>query len=134
MSDDQQAGQVQKVIKVQVLGISSKLNICHIIFVIIFVISNGTPDLQHEILQGEVPQAQWSRWCGGGGAGVVMWHMGLCVAVVSGWVDSHSLACEAGWLGGGAAWRVTGMKSWDWAYLAGLMGVGSHEVLHAVLR
>ncbi|KAH9177858.1 hypothetical protein EDB89DRAFT_1901964 [Lactarius sanguifluus] len=56
------------------------------------------------------------------------WHVGLCVAVVSGWVDSCSLVCKAGWLGSGAAWRVAGMKSQDWAYLAGLMGVGSCEV------
>ncbi|KAH9165640.1 hypothetical protein EDB89DRAFT_1911224 [Lactarius sanguifluus] len=84
MSDDQQAGQVQKVIQVQ----------------------------------GEVPQVQWSKWrWRGRGRDVAR---GRRVAVVSGRVDSCSLARAAGWHGGGAARRVAGLRSRDWASLAGL--------------
>ncbi|KAH9020127.1 hypothetical protein EDB85DRAFT_1896313 [Lactarius pseudohatsudake] len=51
-------------------------------------------------------------WGGGGWAGVVTWHAGLHVAVVSGRVESRGVLRAAGWRGGGAARRVAGLRSW----------------------
>ncbi|KAH9165737.1 hypothetical protein EDB89DRAFT_1911163 [Lactarius sanguifluus] len=39
------------------------------------------------------------------------WHAGLRVAVVSGWVDSRGVLRAAGRRGGGAGWRVAGLRS-----------------------